>query len=265
MLIAAVLGVVACGSPTPPHQGSSIPTDVLVHSGPRIPNGAIYSAGDLTTLKALVDAGNSIASQQLGAQPGTHQCMAPYSYGQDACWPAVQSSAGKAYIALALQAGFCETADPPEILASGFKLELTVVVHKQAGCHIAGVMTLPTASLVAFSTSALTSGLYAVDYVFQSDSDTYRSAATYLSIPSPTAGDQSAMEAAAVDALTRTIGTSDGGLFSESRVDGSTLQSLCGETTNSPEFLVTYLSVSTRQMQVVLATSPTHKCTATPV
>ena len=73
------------------------------------------------------------------------------------------------------------------------------------------------------------------------------------------------MEAAALDALTRTIGTQDGGLFSESRVDGSQLQPLCGQTTNGPEFLVTYLAVSTRQMQVILATSPPHKCTAAPV
>ncbi|HEV2688833.1 MAG TPA: hypothetical protein VGV35_09770, partial [Bryobacteraceae bacterium] len=74
-LVVAALGLVACGStPPPPHQGSAIQTEVLVHSGPRIPNGAIYSTGDVITLKALVDAGNSIASLQLGGQPGTHQC-----------------------------------------------------------------------------------------------------------------------------------------------------------------------------------------------
>ena len=239
---------------------------VLAQFGPRIPNGTIYAAGDVSTLKALVDAGNSVASQQLGGQPrGTYQCMAPYTYTADMCWKGVVSSSGTAYIAFAIQGGFCQTTDSPQVFVSGFRLDLTITSHSVPNCRINGVLALPTAALIGISTSSLKPGLYAVDYVLKHDSDVYQSASTYLSLPSPGAADQSAMETGAVDALTHTLGTESNGLFSESRVDGSQLQTLCGEAPTGPQFLVTFASAASRQMKVELATAPPHACTATPI
>ena len=264
-----VMGLLACGSQPPPHDphpnGTSIETRVLAQFGPRIPNGTIYAAGDVTTLKALVDAGNTIASQQLGGRPGTYQCMVPFTYNGEACWKGVVSSPGTAYIAFAIQGGFCQTTDSPLVLVSGFRLDLTITAHSVPNCRINGVVALPTAALIGISTGSLKPGLYSVDYVLKHDSDVYQSASAYLSLPSPTAADQSTMEAGAVDALTHTIGMQSNGLFSESRVDGTQLKALCDQAPSGPQFLVTFADSATRQMQVELATTPPHACTATSI
>ena len=271
LYLVAVMGLLACASqPLPPNDphpnGTSIETRVLAQFGPRIPNGTIYAAGDVTTLKALVDAGNSFASQQLGAlPPGTHQCMAPYAYGAEGCWKGVVSSSGTAYVAFAIQGGFCQTTDPPQVFVSGFRLYLTITSHSVPNCRINGVVALPSAALIGISTDNLKPGLYAVDYVLKHDSDVYQSASAYLSLPSPTAADQSTMEAGAVDALTHTIGMQSNGLFSESRVDGTQLKALCDQAPSGPQFLVTFADSATRQMQVELATTPPHACTATSI
>ena len=238
---------------------------VVSQSGPRIPNGSFYTADDLSTLRAIVDANAAFAAQQLGGSPGMYQCMAPFSLGRDVCWPGVDSSPDTAYIAIAYTGGFCETVDKPAVHVSDFKLDLTVTYHSVPNCRINGVMALPTAALLSFSTAALKAGLYSLDYIFLRDNDTYTSADTYLSVPGPVPTDQRATEAAALDALQRTIDSTTGGVFSESRVDGAQLQALCSETPAGPQFLVTFAASATRQMQVMLATAPPHQCVSTPI
>lgn len=264
-LVALVVAAACATTTTPTHTGDSIETHVLAQSGPRLLNGAVYAAGDLNTLKALVDAGNAVAVTQVGGVASTRQCMAPFTNGHDVCWPGISSSAGRAYIAIAIQGGFCRTVDPPQAYVSGGHLELEVTYHDQSDCHIQGVLALPTASLIAISTSGLEAGIYSLDYVFESSTDTYRSAETYLSIPSPAGGDQAAMEADAISALERTVKTSNAGLFSEARVNGAQLGSLCGAAVEGTQFLVVYMDPSTRRMDVVLATPVPRICTATAV
>lgn len=263
----AACALAACGSPPPP-PGSPIEVHLAAAGGPRIPNGAIFAANDLDTLRALVDAAEVGLAQQLGAAVVTHACRPPYTSTTGSCWPDQASRPGRAYVALDIQGGFCETEGAPRLGVSGTHLVLHVDFSEVFGCHAAGVLALPTASLVSFPTDGLRPGLYAVSYLFNYPKDSYRSYATYLSIPGPAPGAPDAMDREAAAALTAAIGPRPAGVFSVARVDGTQVGGLCGRTVAGPAYLVTYerdLDGTPRHMTVVLAGTEPTTCATTPV
>lgn len=255
----------ACGSPPAPVPGSALPTAQLTAGGPRIASQSIFAASDLDTLRALVDVAARATVQQLGGVTAGYQCRPPYALGEDLCWPHESSRPGEAYLALAMQAGFCEDASAPQVYVSGHRLAVQVRLSAVSGCHINGVLALPTASLVSFSTRGVEPGLYSVSFRFASDTELYNSDATYLSVPGPPAEDQPTVETEAAGALEGVIGGRRVGLFSLARVDGAQLQGLCGETVSGPAYLATLdtdLSATPHRMTVVLAGPTPRTCTA---
>ncbi len=255
----------ACGSPPAPPNSSPLHTSVRADNGPRIGSQSILAAGDLDTMRALVDATASGMVRQLGGAGDAQQCHPPYALGRNDCWPDQRSRPGEAYAALAIKPGFCEDATDPRVYLSGHSLVVQVGFSKRFNCHLQGVMALPTASLVSFSTDSLKPGLYSVSFRFVSGDETYNSDSTYLSIPSPRAVDQLTMENEATAALASVIGDHRVGLFSLARVDGAQVRALCGHAVAGPAYLVTLdpdLSAPRRQMAVMLAGSPPRACAA---
>ncbi|MBO0747729.1 MAG: hypothetical protein J2O47_05230 [Acidimicrobiaceae bacterium] len=267
--VALGLGVLAaCGSSTP-NPGTPVEIHQISARGPRIPNGAIFAAGDLDTLRALIDAGDSMLARQLGGSVVTHVCQPPYKTPGESCWPGRTSQPGDAYIALDIQGeGMCETASAPHLTVSGRHLQVGVDFSEVAGCHIQGVMALPSASLISLRTGGLRSGLYSVSYLFQYPKDSYRSDSTYLSIPGPPAGTPEGMSQEAALALVSIIGWQPAGVFSVARVDGAQLAALCGQALPGPAYLAIYerdLSATPRRMTVVLAGPVPRTCSTTSV
>lgn len=256
-----------CGNATS-GPGKPLETHLISADGPRIGNGAIFAAGDLTTLRALVDGSESMLAQQLGGVLVTHECQAPYKAPAGSCWPGRTSQPGQAYIALDIQGGFCETAGTPQLSLSGRHLELRVNFSDVSGCHLQGVLALPTASLISFRVDGLSSGLYSLSYLFQHPNDSYRSDSTYLSIPGPPTGTPDGMSREAASALASSIGSQRVGQFSLARVDGAQLAALCGLALPGPAYLAIYerdLSAKPRHMTVVLAGPVPRTCSTTTV
>jgi hypothetical protein len=271
LLLACGLSLSGCGSTQPqpppaPQHSSALDARELTAPGPRIGGQSILAAGDLDTLRALVDASAAATVQQLGGLGNNYQCQRPYAMGRDNCWPGERSQTGQAYVAVAIGSGFCESWSAPRLYLSGQQLVVQIGISKLSNCRINGVMALPTAGLISFSTRALTPGLYGVSYRTVSDGETYQSDSTYLSVPSPAPKDQPTMEREAATALQAVIGDHRVSLFSLARVDGSQLQSLCGLTQPGPAYLATMdpdLSTTRRRMSVVLAGPTPRTCSAT--
>jgi hypothetical protein len=261
----AGLALAACGTPAPVAPPGAVldGTRVLASYGPRIPVGSIFAAGDLETLRALVDVSDAASVRQLGGAPQTHDCMPPYTSGTNLCWPGERTQPGQAYLAVYLDGGFCVTPGPPAVYASGDRLVLRVVFKGMSGCDVHGTVALPTAALVAFPTGGLRTGLYRVSYLFQQGGDDYRSPATYLSIPSPAAGSAAAMEADASAALASVVGGQRAGVFSIARVDGAQIGGLCGQAVAGAADLVTTETSTpsgSRRMTVTLAGPTPRPC-----
>ena len=261
-LAALVLG--ACGAPPPP-PGTPVDVHTVSERGPRIPNGAIFAAADLVTLRALIDAVDSGLAGQVGGTVVRHGCLPP----AEACWPDVTSqSPGQAYLALDVVGGFCVTEGTPELGRSGTHFQLQIPFSDVFNCHVSGSMALPTATLYSFPTDHLSPGLYSASFVLQYSNDAYRSASTYFSIPGPAVGLPADMDREATDALTSVVGSQRVGLFSLSRVDGAQVGRLCGVTVAGPAYLVTYEAdpgESVQHMTVALAGPTPRTCTTTRV
>ena len=258
--------VAACGPP--PVPGSALETKQLADNGPRIHDQSIFVADDVDTLRALVDASSSATIEQLGGAERSYQCRPPYALGQDFCWPGQRSQAGRAYIALVTQGGFCINASSPQVYLSAHHLVVQVRFSKAFNCHATGTLPMATASLISFATSGLKPGLYSVSFQFVSEDEIYNSGSTYLSLPGPPRGDQARMENEATAALNSVTGIRRVGLFSLTRVEGSQLQSLCGQTVSGPAYLAILdpdLSAARRQMTVVLAGPTPKTCITTPI
>ena len=227
----------------------------------------------MTTLRALVDAGDEVALGQLGGRAGEHWCSAPYVYGQNECWPKAASMNGQAYVALNISGGFCTTVETPQVYLVGARLEVRVSFASVANCRVNGVLALPSASLIGFDVRSLKAGLYGVEYVFDTNGDVYRSAETYLSVPSPQAVDQAAMEGEAVAAVNQTMNLRQDTLFSVTRVAGSALAGVCGGSVPGAVYLVTYVALQaraaspgySRSMRVAAAGAMTRECSSTPM
>jgi hypothetical protein len=259
----AALALGACGTPPPP--GTPVTVRMVSERGPRIPNGGIFAAADLVTLRSLIDAVGSGLAGQVGGTVLRQVCLPPYT----ACWPDVTSqSPGQAYLALDVVGGFCVTEGTPQLGLSGTHLELYVPFSDVFNCHVSGSMALPTATLFSFPTGGLKPGLYSASFVLQYSNDTYTSASTYFSLPGPAAGPPVDMDGEATAALTSVVGTQKVGLFSLSRVDGAQVGRLCGTTVAGPAYLVTYEAnpgESVQHMTVALAGPAPRTCTTTRV
>jgi hypothetical protein len=260
-LAALVLG--ACGAAPPP--GTPLDVQMVSERGPRIPNGGIFAAADLATLRSLIDAVGGGLAGQVGGTAVRQVCLPPYT----ACWPDATSQApGHAYLALDVQGGFCVTEGTPQLGVSGTHLELQIPFSDVFNCHVSGSMALPTATLFSFPTGGLKPGLYSASFVLQYSNDTYRSASTYFSLPGPAAGQPADMYREATGALASVVGTQRVGLFSMSRVDGTRIGKLCGTTVAGPAYLVTYEAnpgEGVQQMTVVLAGPAPRTCMTTRV
>ena len=265
-LAALVLG--ACGAPSPP-PGSPLDVQMVSERGPRIPNGGIFAAADLLTLRSLIDAVDSGLVGQVGGTVVRHVCLPPYAESGGSCWPDVTSQpSGRAYLALDVQGGFCVTEGTPQLGVSGTHLELQIPFSDVFNCHVSGSMALPTATLFSFPTDHLSPGLYSASFVLQYSNDAYRSASTYFSIPGPAVGLPADMDREATDALTSVVGSQRVGLFSLSRVDGAQVGRLCGVTVAGPAYLVTYEAnpgEEVQHMTVALAGPAPRTCTTTRV
>jgi len=264
----AALALGACGAPSPP-PGTPVRVQMVSERGPRIPNGGIFAAADLVTLRSLIDAVDSGLAGQVGGTVVRHICLPPYVGSGGACWPdATSQPPGQAYLALDVVGGFCVTEGTPELGVSGTHLELQIPFSDVFNCHVSGSMALPTATLFSFPTGGLKPGLYSASFVLQYSNDTYRSASTYFSLPGPAAGVPADMDREATDALTSVVGTQRVGLFSLSRVDGAQVGRLCGVTVAGPAYLVTYEAnpgESVQHMTVALAGPTPRTCTTTRV
>jgi hypothetical protein len=269
-LAVALLLLAACGTAGKPQdQGKrTLESKVLASYGPRIPDGAILAAGDLTTLRALVDATTEAMTRQVGAQQVQHQCSAPFVYGRDACWPGKASSDGHGYLALDIQGGFCINLDSTTVWVRDLHLEVETHFSKVNDCHANGVLAFPTASLIEFSTAGLPASLYSVSYSTYVAEDAYHSESTYLSMPSPAPAGQAAMESEAAAGLKAAVGAARTSIFSVSRVDGSQLDGLCGVAPAGPAYLATFASDpenGPRRMTVALAGEPARVCSVSAI
>jgi len=266
-LAALGLAVVAtCGSSSlpPPPPGTPLELHAAGERGPRIPNGAIFAASDLTTLRSFIDAGDTGLAGQLGGTGVGHMCMPPYTADGGPCWPDVTSAPGDAYVALDAQTGFCTDPGTPRLAVSGTHIELQVPYTVEFGCHINGSLAAPSAALFWFPTRGLKPGLYSVSFTLASTGDVYRSDSTYLSVPGPPAGSEADLDGEATAALTSVVGMRRG-IFSVARVDGAQLAALCGRTVVGPAYLVTYETETPRQMVVALAGASPQTCATTRV
>jgi len=266
-VVLAVLGLsvlAACGSSMPPPPpGTPLDLHEVSQAGPRIPNGAIFAAGDLTTLRSFIDATDFNMAQQLGGTSVRYECAPPAS-----CWPDMIYQPGRAYVALEADAGFCVQEGTPHLALTGTHIVLQFPYIQESGCHINGSVAAPSAALFSFPTDRLKPGLYTVSYVYQSTEDTYRSDSTYLSIPAPAAGAAAEMDREATAALGSVVRLRTSGLFSMSRVDGTQIAGLCGVTVAGPAYLVTYETdpgATPRHMTVALAGTTPRTCATTRV
>jgi hypothetical protein len=261
----AALGLVACGSSMPPPPpGTPLALHAVDQAGPRIPNGAIFAATDLVTLRSLIDATDSSMAEQFGGTAVRYVCTSPPS----GCWSDVLYQPDRAYVALEGDAGFCVQDGTPQLALSGTHLELQLPYIQESGCHLNGTVAAPSAGLFWFPTGGLKPGLYTVSYVYQSTEDTYRSDSTYLSIPAPATGAAAEMDREATAALASVVGLRKSGLFSMSRVDGTQIAGLCGVTVAGPAYLVTYETdpgTTPRHMTVALAGTTPRTCATTRV
>jgi hypothetical protein len=128
----------ACGAPPAPPHSSAVQTEELSEDGPRIGVESIFAASDLDTLRVLVDTSTETTVRQLGGAPSRYQCRPPYALGRDYCWPGKSSRAGQAYVALAIESGFCEHASAPQVYLSGRRLVVQVDLSKEFNCHVSG-------------------------------------------------------------------------------------------------------------------------------
>jgi hypothetical protein len=267
----ALLVLAACGG-TPPVKvkpvGRVIESRVESEAGPRIPVGSLFVAGDLATLRALVDGASEETARELGVRNSGKPCLTPDSAGPLTCWPKQTTRPDQAYAALYISGGWCQQRNSVTVSVQERHLYVAADFSAVPNCRIMGIMAMPTAALVSFSTKGLPAGLYEVSYSTSVDGDTYRSVSTYLSLPSPSADSQADMEAATAGALESAINAHGASLFSVSRVDGSQLQALCSAAPAGPTYLVIYPTARAgepRKLNVVLAGSPVQICSTTSI